>query len=177
MDEPERDGSEKATEELPGGGSGGLTSAAQMREQTERFRAYLRERLQATGVSKRKLSLAMGRDPSYVAQLLDPPRTGPRALPSPAELRKAAPLLGVPLMELIEHAWGITRVELEVDLQAIAAHQGTWAADLFELNAVERAEVLNFIAFTKAKRKEARQSGAATRTDSVAAGEASDGSG
>jgi len=118
----------------------------------ENFRIYLRKRLAERGVSKRRLSLVMHRDPSYVAQLLDPP-TGT----SRAELRLAAPVLGVPLVELLELAWGISQQELEADIQTVAAHRGVWAEAFADLSTSEREEVLNFIAYVKAKRAQAWQ--------------------
>ena len=123
----------------------------------ENFRIYLRKRLAERGVSKRRLSLVMHRDPSYVAQLLDPPTGTSRALPSPAELRLAAPVLGVPLVELLELAWGISQQELEADIQTVAAHRGVWAEAFADLSTSEREEVLNFIAYVKAKRAQAWQ--------------------
>jgi len=122
-----------------------------------RFQDYLRRQLKESGMSMRALSLAMGRDPSYVAQLLDPPPNRSRALPSPDELRLAAPLLGVPLVELLEQAYGITRVELEAELNTMAAHTGACADELSDLTTVEREEVLDFVAYVKSKREVRRR--------------------
>jgi hypothetical protein len=122
------------------------------------FRDYLRQRLKETGAPMRALSIAMGRDPSYVAQLLDPPSDRSRALPSPDELRLAAPLLKVPLVELLEHAYGISRAELEAELNTMAAHTGACADELSDLTTAEREEVLNFVAYVKSKREMRRRS-------------------
>ena len=121
--------------------------------QLGRFRAYLRERMAASGVSGRQLSLAMGHDLNYVGQLLDPPAGRSRAMPSPDELRLAAPVLGVGLVELLEAAWGISRDELEGEIATMAAHTGTLAGDLAELSPAEREEVRAFMSFVKAKRE------------------------
>jgi len=119
----------------------------------ERFAAYMRRRLQETGVTARKLSLAMGADQSYIGQLLDPPPARSRALPTPDMLRAAAPLLGVPLVELLEVTWGIGRAELERDLETMATHQGACATEMDDLTTPEREEVMNFIGYVKAKRE------------------------
>lgn len=115
-----------------------------------RFQIYLRRRLQETGVSMRSLSLAMGRDPAYVAQLLDPPHGRPRALPPPDELKLAAPLLGVPLLELLDVAYGITRADLEDELVTMARHQNAWIDAMEGLTVAQREQVLTFAAFVKA---------------------------
>jgi len=119
----------------------------------ERFAVYIRRRLHETGVTARKLSLAMGADQSYIGQLLDPPPGRSRALPTPDMLRAAAPLLGVPLVELLDVTWGISRAELERDLETMATHQGACATELDELTTPEREEVMTFIGYVKAKRE------------------------
>jgi len=117
----------------------------------EGFQAYLRERLSETGVSMRGLSLAMGRDPAYVAQLLDQRPRRLRALPTPDELRRAAPLLRVSLVDLLDAAYGITRAELEKELGTMAAHTGACAGELAGLTPRQMEEVMSFIAYVRAK--------------------------
>jgi len=119
-------------------------------ERLEHFQAYLRDRLRETGVSMRSLSLVMGRDAAYVAQLLDPPPGRPRAIPPADELKRAAPLLRVPLLELLEVAYGITREDVEADLAALATHQGEWIEVMAGLTAAQREQVVTFAAFVKA---------------------------
>ena len=51
----------------------------------EEFRAALRDVLVRSGLSMRALSAALGRDPGYVAALLDPSRPS-RARPTPVDL-------------------------------------------------------------------------------------------
>jgi len=149
--------------------------------QLERFRAYLRARMAAAGVSGRQLSLAMGHDLNYVGQLLDPPPGRSRAMPSPDELRLAAPVLGVGLVELLEAAWGISRDELEGEIATMAAHTGTLAGDWAELSAEEREEVRSFMSYVKAKREMRRHADAraeearAEATGGEGAGEDEDG--
>jgi len=127
-------------EENPGGAEGRLAG----------FRAYLRERLAATGVAGEALSLAMGKDRGYVGQLLDPGRGRHRALPDPDELRAAAEVLQVPLLELLDRAYGITRAELEAELGTAAAHRGAWAEELAALTRTQQEQVLTFLAYVKA---------------------------
>lgn len=118
-------------------------------ERRERFRHYLRTRLQQTGVTKRELSLAMGKDRSYVTQLLDEEQTRPRALPDLGDLFRAAPLLGVPLVELLEQAYGITRGELELELAGVASRRDELASSCAELTVAQQEQVRTFIAYVK----------------------------
>ena len=62
------------------------------------FGARLRGLVDRSGLSMRRLSAAMGRDPGYVAALLDPARPS-RARPTPADLVAAAGATGIPLVE------------------------------------------------------------------------------
>jgi hypothetical protein len=54
----------------------------------------------------RGLSLALGRDPGYVAALLDPTRPS-RARPTPDDLLDLSDATGIPLVELLETLWAI----------------------------------------------------------------------
>lgn len=135
----------------------------QRQHQLERFRRYLRQRLAETGVPMRRLARAMGRDPAYIAQLLDPPPGRRRALPAPDELRRAAPVLGVPLLELLEVAYGITRADL--DLDDGAAEGDEWAAALEGLTSGQREQVRAFAAFLKAQGRAGMAANATGATD------------
>ena len=65
----------------------------------------------------------------------------------PDELRvAAAEVLQVPLIELLDRTYGITRAELGT----AAAHRGAWAEDLASLTAAQREQVLAPLAFVKA---------------------------
>lgn len=84
----------------------------------ETFRAALRDVLARSGRSMRGLSAAMGRDPGYVAALLDPSRPS-RARPTPADLLAASDVTGLPLVGLLEALWGIDPRRLAAELQAL----------------------------------------------------------
>ena len=71
----------------------------------------LRTMLRRTGLSRRGLSAAMGRDPGYVASLLDPQRPA-RARPTPDDLVRASDATGIPLVEWLAELWGIELDEL-----------------------------------------------------------------
>src|SRR5450759_497594 len=81
----------------------------------DEFRARFREVLGRSGLSMRALSAAMGRDPGYVAALLDPSRPS-RARPTPADLVRASDATGIPLVELLKVLWGIEPSRLTDDL-------------------------------------------------------------
>jgi hypothetical protein len=67
----------------------------------------------------RALSAALGRDPGYVAALLDPSRPS-RARPTPADLIRARDATGLALVELLESLWGIERARLAGELSGMA---------------------------------------------------------
>ena len=81
------------------------------------FRDALRGVLARSGRSMRSLSLAMGRDPGYVAALVDPSRPS-RARPTPEDLLSLSDATGIPLVELLEALWAIPpgRLAQELDL-------------------------------------------------------------
>ena len=66
----------------------------------EQFRAAMRDVLARSGLSMRALSAAMGRDPGYIAALLDPSRPS-RARPTPADLVAASDATGIAFVELL----------------------------------------------------------------------------
>ena len=82
----------------------------------DEFRAALRDILARSGLSMRALSAAMGRDPGYVAALLDPSRPS-RARPTPADLLRASDATGIAFVELLEALWGIERARLADELR------------------------------------------------------------
>ena len=76
----------------------------------EKFRAALRDVLERSGLSMRALSAVMGRDPGYVAALLDPTRPS-RARPTPADLVAASDATGIAFVELLESPLGDRALE------------------------------------------------------------------
>ena len=77
----------------------------------EEFRGRLEQLLARSGLSRRQLSLAFGRDVGYVAALLDPTRPS-RARPTPDDIVHASSALGIPRRELLALLWD---VDLAVD--------------------------------------------------------------
>jgi hypothetical protein len=130
----------------------------------DQFRGYIRRRLQETGVTMRQLSLVMtdNRDQSYVGQLMTPPPGKLRHLPTPDQLRLASPLLRVPLRELLEVTWGISRAELDAEFRDLAAKHDADSAVWQSLTEPQREEVRSFIAYVRA-RDEMQQIEAAER--------------
>ena len=118
------------------------------------FRARLREVLARSGLSMRALSAALGRDPGYVAALLDPSRPS-RARPTPADLLRASDATGIPFVELLEALWGIEPSRLADEL-AVLGVGGSADSRLAGLSDAERAEVSDFVAFLSARHQKAR---------------------
>ena len=115
----------------------------------EEFRARLRDILARSGLSMRALSAALGRDPGYVAALLDPSRPS-RARPTPADLLRASDATGIPFVELLETLWGIEPLRLADELKRLGLG-GPADAHLAGLSDAERAEVGDFVAFLVAR--------------------------
>jgi transcriptional regulator with XRE-family HTH domain len=115
------------------------------------FRARLRDILAGSGLSMRALSAALGRDPGYVAALLDPSRPS-RARPTPADLVRASDATGIPFVELLEALWGIhpSRLADELGVLGLGASSD---ARLASLSNAESAEVRDFVAFLSAPRE------------------------
>jgi transcriptional regulator with XRE-family HTH domain len=86
----------------------------------DEFRRRLRAVLERSGLSMRGLSAAMGRDPGYVAALLDATRPS-RARPTPDDLLAASDATGIALVELIEALWDIPRSRLAEELRRTGA--------------------------------------------------------
>jgi transcriptional regulator with XRE-family HTH domain len=111
----------------------------------DEFRARLRDVLARSGLSMRALSAALGRDPGYVAALLDPSRPS-RARPTPADLLRASDATGIPFVELLEALWGIEPSRLADELGRLGLG-GSADPRLAGLTDAERTEVRDFIAF------------------------------
>jgi hypothetical protein len=120
----------------------------------DEFRATLRDILVRSGRSMRALSAALGRDPGYVAALLDPSRPS-RARPTPADLRRASDATGIPFVELLEALWGIEPSRLADELGRLGLG-GLADARLSGLSDAERAEVSDFVDFLAARHRKAR---------------------
>jgi transcriptional regulator with XRE-family HTH domain len=118
------------------------------------FRARLRDVLARSGLSMRALSAALGRDPGYVAALLDPSRPS-RARPTPADLLRASDATGIPFVELLESLWGIEPQRLADEL-AVLGLGGSAATCVGMLSDAESAEVSDFVAFLSARHRKAR---------------------
>lgn len=82
----------------------------------EEFRVALAALLDRSGRSRRQLSAAFGRDPGYVAALLDPSRPS-RARPTPGDLVRGSDALGIAFVDLLEMLWGIDRRRLAAELR------------------------------------------------------------
>jgi transcriptional regulator with XRE-family HTH domain len=115
----------------------------------DKFRAAIRDLLERSGLSMRALSAAMGRDPGYIAALLDPTRPS-RARPTPADLLAASDATGIAFVELLEGLWGIERSRLADELRRLGV-AGSSEGSLDRLSESERASVADFIAFLAAR--------------------------
>jgi transcriptional regulator with XRE-family HTH domain len=121
----------------------------------DEFRAKLRDVLARSGLSMRALSAALGRDPGYVAALLDPSRPS-RARPTPADLLRASDATEIPFVELLEALWGIEALRLADELGRLGLG-GSADARFAGLSDAERAQVGDFVAFLAARhRRDAR---------------------
>jgi transcriptional regulator with XRE-family HTH domain len=120
----------------------------------DEFRVRLRDILARSGLSMRALSAALGRDPGYIAALLDPSRPS-RARPTPADLLRASDATGIPLVELLEALWGIEpqRLADELALLGLGATSPTCVGMLSDS---ESAEVSDFVAFLSTRHRKAR---------------------
>jgi transcriptional regulator with XRE-family HTH domain len=117
----------------------------------DEFRARLRDILARSELSMRALSAALGRDPGYVAALLDPSRPS-RARPTPADLLRASDATGIPFVEILEALWGIEASRLADELAALGLG-GSADPRLAELSDAESAEVSDFVDFLVARHK------------------------
>ena len=117
----------------------------------DEFRAAIREVLDRSGLSMRALSAAMGRDPGYIAALLDPSRPS-RARPTPADLLAASDATGIAFVELIESLWGIERDRLTGELRGLGL-VGGFDEPTRRLTRDERALVAEFVDLLVARRR------------------------
>ena len=120
----------------------------------DEFRARLRDIQGRSGLSMRALSAALGRDPGYVAALLDPSRPS-RAHPTPADLLRVSDATGIPFVELLESLWGVEPQRL-VDELAVLGLGASSDSRLAILSDAESAEVSDFVAFLSARHRKAR---------------------
>jgi transcriptional regulator with XRE-family HTH domain len=111
----------------------------------EQFRAAIREVLDRSGLSMRALSAAMGRDPGYIAALLDPSRPS-RARPTPADLLAASDATGITFVELLESLWGIGSTRLADEIGRLGVG-GTGEGAFYRLGDAGRREVADFAEF------------------------------
>lgn len=114
------------------------------------FRAALGDVRARSGRSMRSLSAAMGRDPGYIAALLDPTRPS-RSRPTPADLLAASDATGIPVVELLDALWGIDPARLAGELGALGVG-GPRVMGLADLTDAERTEVATFVAFLLTRR-------------------------
>jgi transcriptional regulator with XRE-family HTH domain len=121
----------------------------------DEFRARLRAVLGRSGLSMRALSAAFGRDPGYVAALLDPSRPS-RTRPTPADLVRASDATGIPFIELLAELWGIEPSRLADDLAALGLG-GSADPRLAGLTDAECAEVSDFVDFLTARHRTSRR--------------------
>jgi transcriptional regulator with XRE-family HTH domain len=121
----------------------------------DEFRARLRDIQGRSGLSMRALSAALGRDPGYVAALLDPSRPS-RARPTPADLLRASDATGIPFVELLESLWGIESTRLADELGRLGLG-GLSDIRLKRLSEAERAEVSDFADFLVSRQMKARR--------------------
>ena len=117
----------------------------------DEFRARFRDVLARSGLSMRALSAALGRDPGYVAALLDPSRPS-RARPTPADLLRASDATGIGFVELLETLWGIEPLRLADELKRLGLG-GSADTRLAGLSEAERAEVSDFVDFLAARHR------------------------
>ena len=87
----------------------------------------------------------MGRDPGYIAALLDPTRPS-RARPTPADLIRTSDATGIAFVELLEALWGIEPSRLADELGRLGV-RGRGEGRLDRLTDAERREVADFADF------------------------------
>lgn len=117
----------------------------------EAFRQAFRDVLARSGRSMRSLSLAMGRDPGYVAALLDPTRPS-RARPTPEDLIVLSDATGLPFIELLEALWAVPVERLRTELGQVdpGGLPGT-ATDA--LTPADRRTIADLAAFLATRRR------------------------
>jgi hypothetical protein len=98
----------------------------------------------------------MGRDPGYIASLLDPSRPS-RARPTPADLEAASDATGISLAELLETLWGIDPARLAGELGGLGVGPSL-DERLARLTGAERASVADYVAFLVSRHRRSRAS-------------------
>jgi hypothetical protein len=121
-----------------------------MPPEEDEFRAAMRDVLERSGLSMRALSAAMGRDPGYIAALLDPTRPS-RARPTPTDLLGASDATGIAFVELLESLWGISRDRLTGELRGVG-QVGGLDEPIRRLTRDERTLVADFVELLVARR-------------------------
>jgi|GEM_PF-486861 transcriptional regulator with XRE-family HTH domain len=126
----------------------------------EEFRAAIRDILERSGLSMRALSAAMGRNPGYIAALLDPTRPS-RARPTPADLLRASDATGIAFVELLESLWGIPTSRMASELAGLG--MGPSLDERVQgLSDAERASVADYVAFLAVRHTRRRASSTST---------------
>jgi hypothetical protein len=120
----------------------------------EDFRVAMAEVVARSGLSMRALSAAMGRDPGYIASLLDPSRPS-RARPTPADLEAASDATGITLVELLETLWGIDPARLAGELGGLGVGPSL-DERLAGLAGAERASVADYVGFLASRQSRQR---------------------
>ncbi len=115
----------------------------------EELRASLRDILERSGLSMRALSAVMGRDPGYIAAILDPTRPS-RARPTPADLLRASDATGIAFVELLEALWGIEPSRLAAELVHLGLG-GSGEGSFDRLTEAERTSVAAYVGFLAAR--------------------------
>jgi len=118
----------------------------------DEFRVRLRGVLVRAGLSMRRLSDALGRDPGYVAASLDPSRPS-RARPTPDDLLAASDVTSIPFVELLAQLWGIPPERLADELRELGIG-GLTVGDQTSLTPRERAGVADYVDFLAARHRQ-----------------------
>jgi transcriptional regulator with XRE-family HTH domain len=120
----------------------------------DEFRTALRNILERSGLSMRALSAAMGRDPGYIASLLDPSRPS-RARPTPADMMRASDATGIAFVELLETLWGIKGSRLADELGRLRV-SGSGEGAFGRLTEAERTSVAAYVGFLASRHSHRR---------------------
>ena len=123
----------------------------------EAFRSALREVLARSGRSMRNLSLAMGRDPGYVAALLDPTRPS-RARPTPEDLVLLSDATALPFVELLEALWAVPVERVRTELGRIDPG-GSPGVATDALTPADRRTIADLAAFLATRRRSTDEPG------------------
>jgi transcriptional regulator with XRE-family HTH domain len=121
-------------------------------ERRQAFADFVQQRLKDKGWSMRRFSDAIGKDPSWLSQLL----LGRRGLPTPDECRVIAEVLDVPLTTLLEIVWEVDPAELSREIETVAAHPDD-EVSIADLSDQDRATIRDFIGYVRAKAKMRQQ--------------------